>query len=59
MSEGSERPVNTLCPICRGLGVRRVPRAAMINGQFGTMLVEEICQLCDGDGWRSGLEPPV
>lgn len=50
---------NTLCPTCRGAGMRRVPRAAVYRGQFGTAIVEETCQPCDGSGWLVDLQPPA
>lgn len=51
--------VSAMCPGCRGAGIRRVPRAAVYRGQFGTAIVEETCLVCAGSGWLDGIRPPA
>lgn len=39
--------------------MRRMPRAAVYRGQFGTAIVEETCQVCGGSGWMEGIQAPA
>lgn len=58
-SENSAKGVSMVCPTCRGTGTRRMPRAAIYRGQFGTAIVEETCPVCGGAGWLDDVHPPV
>jgi hypothetical protein len=51
--------LRTLCFNCEGRREFVVPRAAFIDGEHGTAPEVKPCQVCGGEGWLDGIQPPV
>ncbi|MQA11179.1 MAG: hypothetical protein GEU98_21995 [Pseudonocardiaceae bacterium] len=50
---------HTVCPLCGGAGVVSDPKYAVIAGTARTIDNGRPCRGCEGNGYRSGLIPPV
>lgn len=58
-AESPESGLRALCPNCEGRREFVVPRAAFIEGSYGTAPELKPCRVCEGDGWLSDIQPPV
>lgn len=50
---------HTVCPMCGGAGMVPDPKCAVIAGTPRTIDNGRACRWCGGNGYRSGLVPPL
>lgn len=55
------RGMRTICPDCHGAGTIRTPRGIirLATNEASTVVVDEHCKTCDGDGTLPGFMAPV